>query len=269
MRVNISELLKLKSIEPKDIKLHLAIGQKNKNEPWLELSEGRFKSWQENQTRANFTRPLILSFVYIGKNEWLFAGIYNSIEYKKIDEHYYYLTTLTDDYSEYIGRLVIHFEKIFRMSYLLAEKFVDKMEIIEIFREKFVCEPFPGYSNICIPFDTLRQIYRTEEKSWKSALSAVYGIYLITDNSSGKQYVGKADGNEAIWQRWTAYASNGHGSNSELIKIFREKGLSYFENFQYSILEVITKNDNQGYIDAREHYWKTSLRTKEFGYNDN
>lgn len=267
--MNISELLKLKSIEPRNIKLHLAKGQKNRNEPWIELSEGRFESWQGSQTKPNFNRPLILSFVYIGKDEWLFAGIYTSGEYKEINGLYQYSTTLTNDYSEYIGRLVIQFQKIFRASYLLAEKFIERLEIVEIFREKFVCEPFPGYSNVCIPFYTLRQIYRTEEKSWKTALSAVYGIYLITDNRTGKQYVGKANGDEAIWQRWATYASNGHGSNIELTEIYREKGMPYFENFQYSILEVITKNDNQSYIDAREQYWKTALRSKEFGYNDN
>lgn len=264
-----SELLKLKSIDPGKIKLHLAIGQKNRNEPWIELTEGRFKSWQEMQSRLNFNRPLILSFVYIGKDEWLFAGIYASDAYTVINGVYQYSTTLTNDYSEYIGRLVIKFQKIFRMSYLLAEKFIEEMEIVEIFREKFVCVPFPGYSNVCISFDTLRQIYRTEEKSWKTALSVVYGIYLITDNLTGKHYVGKADGNEAMWQRWAAYASNGHGSNMELIDIYRDNGITYFDNFQYSILEVIIKNDNQGYIDAREQYWKTALRSREFGYNDN
>jgi hypothetical protein len=207
--------------------------------------------------------------VYIGKDEWLFAGIYTPDNCSELNGIFQYSTTLTNNYSEYIGRLVIHFQKNFRMSYLLAEKFIEKMEIVSIFKEKFVCEPFPGYSNVCITFDTLRQIYRTEEQSWKTALSAVYGIYLITDNHSGKQYVGKADGDEAIWQRWATYASVGHGSNIELIEIYSEKGISYFENFQYSILEVITKNDNQGYITAREQYWKTALRSKEFGYNDN
>ena len=267
--MNFSEFLKLKSIELNSIKLHMAIGQKNKNEPWIALSEGRFKSWQETQTKPNFRRPLILSFVYIGKDEWLFAGIYASDGYILVNGLYQYSTTLTDEYSEYIGRLVVQFQKTFRMSYILAENHLERMEIVEIFRERFVCEPFPGYSNVCISFTTLKQIYRTEERSWKIALSVVYGIYLITDNYSGKQYVGKADGDEAIWQRWSSYASNGHGQNSELISIYREKGMSYFENFQYSILEVITKNDNQGYIDAREHYWKTSLRSREFGYNNN
>ena len=267
--MNFAELLKLKSMYPKDMKLHLAIGQKNRNEPWIELSEGRFQSWQGTQTKPNFTRPFILSFVYIGKDEWLFAGIYTAGEYSVIDGEYHYATTLTDEYREYIGRIVVTYQKDFRQSYLLAEKYVDKLEIIEIFREKYVCDPFPGYANVCISFDTLSQICRTEEVTWKTALSAVYVIYLITDTLTGKQYVGKADGNEAIWQRWSAYASTGHGLNIELLKIFTVKGMQYFENFQYSILEFITKNNNQSYIDDRENYWKMVLRSKDFGYNGN
>lgn len=36
---------------------------------------------------------------------------------------------------------------------------------------------------------------------WRVALSEVQGIYLITGSSSGRQYVGKADGAERILHR--------------------------------------------------------------------
>jgi hypothetical protein len=264
-----SDLLRIKSIDPKMVKLHFAIGKDNRNEPWIELSEDRFDEWQRVQTKTNFGRPLILSFVYIRKNEWLFAGIFTAGEYVERDGLYYYSTQLTTHYSEYIGRMVIRFEKTFRASYLLAEKFIESLDIVQIFPDKYVCDPFPGYSDVCISYETLRQIQRTEDRTWKTALSAVFGIYLITDTKTGKQYVGKADGSHAIWQRWIAYASSGHGSNSGLVKILQEKGSSYAENFQYSILEVITKNDNQAFIDAREQHWKKVLCSREFGYNDN
>ena len=51
--------------------------------------------------------------------------------------------------------------------------------------------------------------------SWRTALGAVAGIYLITDTRDGRQYVGKADGAESIRQRWGAYATNGHGGSSK------------------------------------------------------
>jgi len=266
-----AELLKLKSLDPKDMKLHLAIGRPHRLEPWIELSKGGFKGWQEQQSKENFNRPLILSFVYIGKDEWLFAGIYSSDSHEVCEGiyPYQYTTTLTEDYGEYIGRLVVRFEKTFRASYLRAEKYVEKLEIVGIYQETYLCDPFPGYSDVCISHDTLCTIFRTEETTWKTALSAVYGIYLITDTRNGKHYVGKADGNEGLWQRWAAYASSGHGGNSQLMRLLEEKGDSYLENFQYSILEVIIKSDNSSYINAREQFWKTVLQSQKFGYNDN
>ena len=105
---------------------------------------------------------MILSFVFIGKDEWLFAGIYTAGECQAIDGYFKYATTLVADFAEYIGRLVVHFEKDFRASYLLAEKYIRKMEIVEIYHEKYVCEPFPGYADVCIPFATLQQIFRTD-----------------------------------------------------------------------------------------------------------
>lgn len=42
--MNFPELLKLKSLDSKDFKIHMAIGAKDRNEPWLELSGGNFKN---------------------------------------------------------------------------------------------------------------------------------------------------------------------------------------------------------------------------------
>jgi len=267
--MNFSDLLKLKKIDPTSIKIHLAKTRPNKFEPWNELTEGRFEDWQRRQNSHNFSRPLILSFVFIREKEWLFAGIHTVNGYEKRDGRYHYSTTQATDYEEYIGRMVIRFdEKNFRASYVKAEKYIDKLEIVQIFQEKYVCDPFPGYSKVCISHDTLKRIFETEESSWKTALSAVFGIYLITDSRNGRHYVGKADGIEGIWQRWGTYSENGHGGNHELNKILQEKGLSYAENFQYSILEVII-NDNQSVVDAREQHWKKVLCSQNFGYNRN
>ena len=264
-----SEILKLESLDPIYIKIHMAIGKTNSTEPNIELSNGKFKEWQEIQTKPNFSRPLILSFVYLNKNEWLFAGIYTSGGYSKEINYYHYKTTLTKYFSEYIGKLVITFKKNFRASYLRAENHVDKFEIVEILKKKYVYEPFPGYSNICISYNTLKRICNTEATSWKTALSSVYGIYLITDTKNGKLYVGKADGKDAIWQRWNTYASIGHGNNKDLLKIYNMYGIEYFEHFQFSILEIIIKNNDKEYTDSREAFWKNVLKSKNFGYNEN
>jgi len=41
----------------------------------------------------------------------------------------------------------------------------------------------------------------------------VQGVYLITDSSTDKQYVGKVNGTERILGRWKNYVSDGHGGN--------------------------------------------------------
>lgn len=59
----------------KDVKVHCAIGRKKIYEPLNAFKLDRFKEWQEHQTKKNFQRPYILSMIYYGKDEWLFAGV--------------------------------------------------------------------------------------------------------------------------------------------------------------------------------------------------
>jgi len=98
--------------------------------------------------------------------------------------------------------------------------------------------------------------------SWRSALSSVVGIYLITDTLDGRQYVGKADGAESIRQRWSVYASNGHGSNVELRNI--EPG-----SFRFSLLRVFDPATPTHLIDAAESHFKNALDTRGHGLNRN
>lgn len=267
--MNLMELIYLYQIRSEDIKIHMAIGAKQKNEPWIELAANRFKKWQEVQTKENFQRKYILSLVYLRKNEWLFAGIYTSDSCKKNGSMVKYKTTLTTYGKEYIGRMVVGFVKEFRSSYLRAEKHLTTMEIKEIHRDKFICDPFPGYNNVNINFELLKLIVSAEEYSWKTALSVVKGIYVITDTKTGKLYIGKADGKGAIWQRWSSYAVDGHGNNDGLVELLQKEGTAYAENFQYSILEVLSKNTDDDFIDQRETFWKNVFLTKKYGYNKN
>ena len=94
-------------------------------------------------------------------------------------------------------------------------------------------------------------------------------MYVITDNSTGKQYVGSAYGGDGIWSRWCAYAKNGHGGNAELRLLLQDEGAAHADNFQYSILEVCDLNTSDDFIIGRESHWKTVLRTREYGLNSN
>lgn len=250
-------------------KLHLAIGPKDKKEPLYDLFKGKFKSWQEYQNRKNFERDYILSLIYYNQDEWIFGGIYKQKDVKEVEDHYEYDTELLDTRKDLIGRLIIYYQRKGRQSYLMLEKYIDKLEILEILRESYTVEPFPGYENVIIDFNLLRTIIEKEEPSWKTALSSIKGAYIITDKSNGKIYVGSAYGKESFWGRWSLYAKNGHGGNKKLKKLISEKGLEYASNFQFSILEVRTNITNDEEIIRREAYWKSILKSREFGYNEN
>lgn len=250
-----------------DIKVHCASGAGGDDifEPKYAFLEGKFKDWQENQTQKNFERKYILSLIYWNRDEWLFAGIYESLSVKEVNERckYRYETKLTDIANEFIGKLIVSFKKEFRASYLLLENQIDKIDVLEIKRELTKIE-FPGYDKVNVSWKDLSNLI--ESDSWKTALENQKGVYLITDTHTGKMYVGSAYGQDMILGRWRNYVSNGHGGNIELKKI----PFDYIkENFRYSILDIFKSTIDDTVIIQRESWWKETLLTREFGYNKN
>lgn len=268
--MNITDIFTIAGIQPEETKIHLATGAVNKLEPWAKFTEGTFKEWQEWQnSESNFKRPYILSLIFIKENEWLFAGFYKVLDCKDIDDHYELATEICDVQTPLVGRLIINFNKSFRASYLRAENHIDNMSILEVKRNEYRFHRFPGYTNVCISNESLKYIIQEEEPSWKTALSLHKGIYIITDTFNGKNYIGKADGENAIWQRWTTYANNGHGGNIGLKAILSQNGEDYVSNFQYSILEVVSLDASDDLINERESFWKDVFCTRTHGYNEN
>jgi hypothetical protein len=123
--------------------------------------------------------------------------------------------------------------------------------------------PFPGFDRLVLDYPQLQAVMREHRyASWRTALSSVVGIYLITDTLDGRQYVGKADGTESIRQRWSAYATNGHGNNVEL----RNADPS---NFRFSLLRVFDPATPTRSINESESHFKTALDTRRHGLNRN
>ena len=65
----------------KKFKVHLATGRKENN-PIYAFYRGEFQEWQQWQNQKNFERDYILSLIYYAPDQWLFAGVYQSISCK-------------------------------------------------------------------------------------------------------------------------------------------------------------------------------------------
>lgn len=123
--------------------------------------------------------------------------------------------------------------------------------------------PFPGFDRLVLDHEKLQAVMREHRyAAWRTALSSVAGIYLITDTRDGRQYVGKADGAQSISQRWSAHAANGNGGNVELRNIDPT-------GFRYSILRVFDPASPTREIDEAESHFKHALDTRKHGLNRN
>ena len=247
-------------------KIHLATGYPD---PPLEaFFEGKFKEWQEIQTRNNFPCDMVISLIELRKNKWLFAGVYKVLGFeKKSDKHFLYSTEILEGQDEIIGRIVVYHKRKGRAAYLNGKKDGGDFYISELKEKKLSIEEFPGYNSVSVSFIRLKIIINQNIQTWYGALSNVKGVYLITDSLTGKLYVGSATGDSGIWQRWSDYVSNGHGNNKELKALLKAKGHNYKTNFQYAILEIADSHSSDDYILQRESYWKDVFKTREFGYN--
>ena len=136
--------------------------------------------------------------------------------------------------------------------------------------------PFPGFDRVALPYRQLQEMVSDPRYAdWRAALSEVQGIYLITDASNGKQYVGKADGAERILGRWRSYAQDGHGGNVALHDLaYTSTGdgrvrTNHARHFVFSILRVFGPSTSPTEVDAAESHYKNALMTREFGLNRN
>ena len=263
----LSEVIPFLDENKDNVKIHFAKGKEDADEALKVLLADKFKEWQEYQNNKNFERDYILSLVRLNNTEWLFAGIYRSFgcrSYKEGRKTYYkYRTKLQDDGSELIGKLIVRFDKPFRQSFCLLENYIAELDVLEI-RRDFYKLPFPGYDKVCVTWEELYTVIETDD--WKKPLQNRKGVYLITDRSNGKLYVGSATGNNKLWRRWKSYIRTGHGGNKAFLRLSKKH---IRENFQYTILDTYTASTDDNEIRQREQWWKDVLKTKEFGYNMN
>lgn len=150
-------------------------------------------------------------------------------------------------------------------------KYIEDSNVKEILPSIYGGENFPGYDKVRLSYKQLESIIKRGKYDWIAALENQKAVYLLTDKSNGKMYVGSATSDYGmLLQRWRSYIDNGHGGNKELIELVNKKGFDYIKtNFHYSILENYNAKVDDHIILERESWWKETLQTRIFGYNSN
>lgn len=244
---------------------------------WLRLNQWRTKQTNNKMGGARYLLAFAQYYPY-GSQYFIFGGAFEVREIKpdRFDDRGYELTA-SPLHENYIKRLIIKLDRtIGRAPYLRhyvgLQQSLLSPEVYELAPDVKL-GTFPGYQNVRLRHHELQRIIAGDEPSWKDALSSVKGVYVVTDLSSGRLYVGSASGEaNGLWQRWSAYAhlKNLTGGNRELEQLRRDLGDAHIvENFQYSILEIFDPKTRADTILARESFWKHALDSRAHGMNLN
>lgn len=256
-----------------EAKVHLA--RHNGSEHPLDVFiQGNFDEWQCWQANRNFGRKFVVSLIQAGTpTRWLFAGLFRSKSYEeRVDPkpHYFYDLERVPAAEEWVGRLYLTSTYTKRHSYPNGETLADDLVVTELLPKRLSIGQFPGFKNVNLTKGQLDVVVAQNIDSWRSALSSVKGIYLITDTKTGGLYVGKADGEDGIWGRWSVYSATAHGNNVALKNEFGIDAPPERQNdLRFSLLEIADLNTMEQEIDARERHWKEILMSRLHGYNRN
>lgn len=177
---------------------------------------------------------------------------------------------LTEVFREFFGRLMVKFHKKNHCGTVNLKRQLDKMKVHSILDRKYSYFLFTGYDQVRIDFRTLQKIVELDLSDWRKALCAISAIYLISDKNKGGAYVGSAYGEDGLWGRWSVYASGKFMGNGNDRGVEERIGGNpqYASNFEFSILEVLSKKKQPKEIIERENWWKDTLRTRK-SHNNN
>lgn len=273
--IKLNDILKLENLDNIKIRLNLSNASWNALEHYHNnpnhLLVGHFhnspkrKWFKENQ--------IVIGLAQIKNDDWLLIDIsritksYNNfwdgITHSTVNTFYEH--EKLPEFEKYVGRLIVQFHK--ENAYVtLAGNRIDDFIVKEILPSSLDKDQFPGYDKVNISWSTMKRVL--EKDTWKTALENQKGVYLITDISNGKRYVGSAYGEFMILGRWKSYIRTGNGGNVGLKKLTFEH---IQHNFKYSILDIYKSSTNDQIIIERESWWKDVLLSRQelYGYNEN
>lgn len=266
------------------IKVFRHTSQNNALAQRLRYDQAFLKAYQEqqNQNIVNGV-DLILSFVGDGPGRSLFKGAWDvsaqNITREQFKENngrvadeilatypgqIRFQSERNEVMSEFIDRLVIGYN----FGQQFAQWLNNDMEISQIHPPGH-SDAFPGYHDLMLMHPELTQIAQPDSHryGWCQKLSAVSGVYLITDTERGKRYIGSAYGQGGIWGRWKEYIQSPGGGNVLLTEHVAEHGT---QDLQYSILRVMPSNATPQETITAESIEKLKILTRPpHGLNPN
>ena len=275
MTIVLNDILNLKNLENTKIRFI----PKNRYEDPLDLFQRDPKTllnWQFwNYGITNSGRKIrqfkvgqtAIGLLKIEEDKWLLFDISKITKELDVFGGVGYEYEQMNEFEKYFGRVVIEYKNKATQMNKMANTVIRDCKVLQILEDIFDDDDnFKGYENVHKTWKELQNILKKE--AWKTALENQKGVYLITDKSNGKMYVGAAYGENMIYGRWSKYIKKGHDGQVEL----KALDFSYIkENFCYSILEIFKSTTPDKIILRREKWWKKTLQSsnKKYGYNGN
>ncbi len=274
-KIHLNDLLQFKQEELGNIKIKF--NQWNGSDDPMKLYQNnpdivnsQWLFWRSAR-RYFYVGQLAVCLLKLSGDSWLLTTIkkvtkeldvYNGINYEGEE---------LEKYKPYFGRVIIKYHKTTQQQGRYYGEICDELEVQQILPAAFDGDDFPGYDKVRMSYNQLEIVLNRGKRDWIAALENQKAVYLITDKSNGKLYVGSATSNDGmLLQRWRSYIANGHGGNKELVELVKNNGFGHIkQNFQYSILENYNAKVDDHVILERESWWKETLQTRAFGYNSN
>lgn len=266
---NLNELISLKTNFFDNSRVKLVRHKDNRKE-YREIIKDREQliDYQKSQEKPVFSKTdYIISFVGQEGTKALFFGVFKIKGVQKREKDFLYDIEEVNILEEFIGRIVIDWGLATRKWEQLYDK--NPKEILEILPKGYLGN-FPGLTNFVLDFEELRKLITNPDanKDWKNHLSSINGIYLILDKTTGNLYIGSANGNGGIWQRWTEYVKTKTGGNKLLIDLCCNNN-NYHKNFQFTVLQTLPSNITQKEIIQIESLYKLKFGSRFYGLNAN
>lgn len=152
-----------------------------------------------------------LQFVFeIGWDKWLLTTIKKITKDLNIVGGISYDGDELPEYKPYYGRLIIQFHKTCQAQGIYYKNVCDELLVNQLLPAAFDGYDFPGYDEVRLTWEQLEIIIKQHKKDWMAALQNQKAVYLITDRSNGKLYVGSATSDSGmLLQRWATILIQG------------------------------------------------------------